>query len=70
MKTNLTEEDRDRLVKHAAFKIASLLHGMSLCDAIRAGDLAKLIIMTTHRIDAENDELTGFRQEFENAPSR
>lgn len=70
MEKNLTEENRDRLVKDAAFKIASLFHGMSLCDAIRAADLAKLIIMTTHRVDAANDELMGFRQEFENALSK
>jgi len=70
MEKNLTEEDRDRIVKEAAFKIISLLDGMSLCDAIRAGDLAKLIIKTAHRVNAQDAQIMGFRQEFENAPSK
>lgn len=66
----LTEEDRERAITDAAFKIIAVLDGMRLCDAIRAGERAELIIKTAHRVNAGNDAVMAFRREFENAPSQ
>jgi hypothetical protein len=69
MHTPLDDEcQRDRAIKNAAFKIVPLLDGLTLCDATEAIDLAKRIIMTTHKVNAEENTLTVFRREFENAP--
>ena len=64
---NFTEEDRERAMTGAAFKIVAELDGMSLCDALRAGERATLIIKTAHMVDAGNLQIMVFRQEFEYA---
>ena len=65
-----TEEDSERAITVAAFKIVAVLDGMRLCDAIRAGERAGLIIKTAHKVNAKDDEVMAFRREFENAPSQ
>ncbi len=65
-----TEEETERAITAAAFRIIAALDGMSMCDAIQAGERAKSIIKTAHRVNARNDEVTAFQREFENAPPR
>ena len=64
----VTEEQREYAITKAAFRVIAALDGMTLCDAIQAGERAKSIIKAAHRVNARNDEVMAFQRESQNAP--